>query len=138
MDALDNLTLRRRRDRLSNPSTAPYVFLEQVMFHYAPPPPIPGVVPPPRAVPAMAAPPVASMFGPQPPIDYAAIAANLQAAHLRRHVDAALAHERDRQAAREGPDNSAAGRREGAHVHGHETRYASRRRREDEDGGAHP
>ena len=46
-DALDALTVRKRRDRLSNPVTAPYAMLERAMFHYVPPPPIPPPVPPP-------------------------------------------------------------------------------------------
>ena len=41
MDALDDYTLRRRRDRLHNPITAPPAVLETAMFHYAPPPPVP-------------------------------------------------------------------------------------------------
>ena len=41
MDALDEATLRKRRDRLLNPITAPFIFLREAMFTYAPPPPIP-------------------------------------------------------------------------------------------------
>jgi hypothetical protein len=41
MDDLDTFTLRKRRDRLLNPITAPAAVLEAAMFHYAPPPPVP-------------------------------------------------------------------------------------------------
>ena len=41
MKALDEATLRKRRDRLLNPIVAPLVFLQDAMFTYAPPPPIP-------------------------------------------------------------------------------------------------
>ena len=47
MDALDALTVRKRRDRLLNAVTAPYATLEAALFQYAPPPPIPPPVPPP-------------------------------------------------------------------------------------------
>jgi hypothetical protein len=36
MDALDQLTLRKRRDRLLNRVTAPHVVLEEAMFVYKP------------------------------------------------------------------------------------------------------
>ena len=39
MDALDALTLRRRRDRLLHPHTAPVASLEAAMFKYHVPPP---------------------------------------------------------------------------------------------------
>ena len=41
MEALDELTLRKRRARLLNPITAPYVELEEAMFQYQPAPAIP-------------------------------------------------------------------------------------------------
>ena len=43
MDTLDEMTLRKRRDRLFNPNTATRVYLEleMAMFHYMPPPPVP-------------------------------------------------------------------------------------------------
>jgi hypothetical protein len=41
MDALDTYTLRKRRDRLYNPITAPAAVLEAAMFQYVPPPPVP-------------------------------------------------------------------------------------------------
>ena len=41
MDALDEMTLRKRRDRLYNPITATRVHLEMAMFQYTPPPPVP-------------------------------------------------------------------------------------------------
>ena len=55
MDALDALTLRRRRDRLLHPHTAPAAYLQEIMFKYQVPPPFvfaaPGVygssIPPP-------------------------------------------------------------------------------------------
>ena len=61
MDALDELTLRRRRDRLLNPIMAPHVELQEQLFGpFVPPPPIP----PPPATPVppvgMVAPPALS------------------------------------------------------------------------------
>jgi hypothetical protein len=41
MDALDALTIRKRRDILYNRATAPYEFLREALFQYVPPPPIP-------------------------------------------------------------------------------------------------
>ena len=54
MEALDQLTLRKRRDLLLHRITAPYVALQEAMFVYQPPPPLP--VPPP--VPPPVAPPM--------------------------------------------------------------------------------
>jgi hypothetical protein len=69
MDALDALVLRKRRDRLMNPVTAPMVFLQEVMFNYAPPPPIPSATPqyvPPQQPQYIAA-PAFRFEGVQPP-----------------------------------------------------------------------
>ena len=41
MDSLDELTLRKRRDLMLGRITAPNVYLEAALFHYAPPPPVP-------------------------------------------------------------------------------------------------
>jgi hypothetical protein len=42
------MVLRKRRSMLLNPVVAPRAFLEQVLFYYVPPPPIPGAyIPPP-------------------------------------------------------------------------------------------
>ena len=41
MDALDDLTLHRRRARLLNPYTVSQVFLQEQMFQYIPPPAVP-------------------------------------------------------------------------------------------------
>ena len=59
MDALDQLTLRKRRDRLLNPIVAPLAVLEEAMFvHQVPPafvfaaqPPAPPPPPPPQPPP---------------------------------------------------------------------------------------
>jgi len=69
MDTLDALVFRKRRDRLMNPVTAPMVFLQEVMFHYVPPPPIPGVVPQyvPPIQPQYVAAPAFKFEGIQPP-----------------------------------------------------------------------
>ena len=77
MDALDALVLRKRRDRLMNPITAPVVFLQEVMFNYAPPPPIPGATPQPympqpiptqQMPPQYVAKPAFTFTGAQPPL----------------------------------------------------------------------
>ena len=49
MDALDNMTLRKRRDLLFNRAEVPYAYLTSLMFQYVPPPPFaqaPPVAPP--------------------------------------------------------------------------------------------
>ena len=42
MDDLDRLILRKRRDHLLNPISAPLAFLEEILFNYTSPQPIPG------------------------------------------------------------------------------------------------
>jgi hypothetical protein len=46
MDELDELVMRKRRDRLYNRTSAPLAFLIETMFHYHAPPPIPGAAQP--------------------------------------------------------------------------------------------
>ena len=45
MDALDALTLRKRRDRLYNPNIAPYEVLRGAMYVYTPPKAVPVATP---------------------------------------------------------------------------------------------
>jgi hypothetical protein len=46
MDELDEMVLRKRRDRLYNRTSAPIAFLTENMFQYQAPPPIPGAAQP--------------------------------------------------------------------------------------------
>ena len=82
MDALDELTLRKRRARLLNPITAPYVELEEAMFRYQPPPPIPVAAAPP---PFQFQQPIFNSFNrirEQAQVDAARVLASLQGASL--------------------------------------------------------
>ena len=66
MDALDNLTLRKRRDLLFNRNVAPYEELFGAMFVYQAPPPV-GVAPPPVPAAAAVPPPVPPPVPPAAP-----------------------------------------------------------------------